>query len=356
MTVADAETHAEQAPAAPERSRKKRVGVIGSLCWDVIHGRDMRAMPIEEWGGISYSLSGLDAALDDDWEIVPILKVGDDLVDKARAFSRSLRHMAADAELLAVPYQTNRVELRYLDDERRSEHLSGGVPGWTWVALKPVLDAARLDALYINFLSGWELDLPTTQMIRAHFAGPIYCDLHMLIMAVQPDGLRVPRPLPDVAAWCACFDVLQVNEDEMQMMAPDPMALAATAMAAGCSCLCVTLGRRGAVYVAAPSVERLTDLPARESINRISTGSRGAVGALGAVRTALIPAVLPRIDGPGDPTGCGDVWGATHFSRLLAGDNFTHAIAAANRAASRNVEHRGASGLANHLRGELSAS
>jgi hypothetical protein len=30
------------------------------------------------------------------------------------------------------------------------------------------------------------------------------------------------------------------------------------------------------------------------------------------------------------------------------------AIAAANQAASRNVEHRGATGLAHHLRGELS--
>jgi hypothetical protein len=334
--------------------------VIGSIVWDVIHGRDRRTVPIEEWGGISYALAGLDAALADDWEIVPVVKVGYDLAEKARAFIRSLRRMAPDAELIEVPVANNRVELRYLDDERRTEHLSGGVPAWTWVALKPVLDAARLDALYINFLSGWELDLPTTQLIRAHLSGPIYCDLHMKIFAVRPDGLRVAQPLPDVAAWCGCFDVLQVNEDEMAMMAPDPMALAATAMAAGCSCLCVTLGKRGAVYVAAPGVESLANIQARDvravNASALLTGSRGALGALGAVRTALVPAVPPRIDGPGDPTGCGDVWGATHFSRLLAGDKFTVAISAANMAASRNVEHRGATGLANHLRGELSAT
>jgi hypothetical protein len=336
---------------------RQRVGVIGSFVWDVLHGRDGRSVPVEEWGGITYSLSALDAALTDDWEIVPLAKVGNDLVDRARLFCRSLRHMASDAELIGVPYPNNRVELRYLDDERRSEHLSGGVPGWTWLGLKPVLDAARCDALYINLLSGWELDLETMQLIRAHFTGPIYCDLHMLIMAVQPDGLRVPRPLPDVAAWCACFDVLQVNEDEMQMMAPDSMSLAATAMAAGVSCLCVTLGKRGAVYVAAPGFERLRDLPARRGHNvALSTSPRGGAGALGALRTGLIPAVAPRIEGPGDPTGCGDVWGATHFSRLLAGDMLTDAIAAANRAASRNVEHRGATGLANHLRGELSTT
>lgn len=337
--------------------RRKRVGVIGTFVWDVIHGRDRRAVPVEEWGGITYSLSGLDAALSDDWEIVPLIKVGSDLAERARAFCRSLRHMAPDAELIEVPQANNRVELRYLDDERRSEYLSGGVPGWSWLGLKPVLEAARLDALYINFLSGWELDLDTTTLVRAHFTGPIYCDLHMLVMAVQADGLRVAKPLPDVSAWCRCFDILQVNEEEMAMMAPDSMALAATAIASGVSCLCVTLGKRGAVYVAAPGVERLSDIERAGAFSpTISTSSRGGGGALGALRTGLVPAVAPRIDGPGDPTGCGDVWGATHFSRLLAGDMLTEAIAAANRAASRNVEHRGATGLANHLRGELSAT
>ena len=218
--------------AAHTEPRKRRVGVIGSFVWDVLHGRDKRSVAVEEWGGITYSLSALDAALPDDWEIVPLARVGDDLVDRARLFCRTLRHMAPDAEIIGVPYPNNRVELRYLDDERRTEHLTGGVPAWTWLGLKTVLDAARLDALYINFLSGWELDLETTQLVRAHFTGPIYCDLHMKIMAVLPDGLRVAQPLPHVAAWCECFDVLQVNEDEMQMMAPDSMALAATAMAA----------------------------------------------------------------------------------------------------------------------------
>jgi sugar/nucleoside kinase (ribokinase family) len=45
--------------------------------------------------------------------------------------------------------------------------------------------------------------------------------------------------------------------------------------------------------------------------------------------------------------------GATYYSRLLAGDNLAEALGAALRAAARNVEHRGASGLAPFLRGEL---
>ncbi|MEO7999020.1 MAG: PfkB family carbohydrate kinase [Gemmatimonadaceae bacterium] len=337
----------------PMRAGKKRLGVIGTFVWDVIHGRDGRSVPVEEWGGITYTLAGLDAALSNEWEIVPIMKVGDDLAEKARIFCKSLRRMAPDAELIGVPHPNQRVTLRYTDAERRTEVLTGGVPAWTWTALKPVLDDAKLDALLVNFLSGWELDLPTMQMLRGHLDIPIYCDLHMLMWAVQSDGRRTLRVLPDVAQWCACFDVLQMNEDEMAMLAPDPLALAATAMAAGTSCLCITLGSQGVVYVAAPGFERLSDRPER---NRISTGSRGGAGGFGAVRTALVPATIAQVDGDGDPTGCGDVWGATHFSRLLAGDMLSEAILAANKAAARNVEHRGATGLAQHLRGELSTT
>jgi hypothetical protein len=47
------------------------------------------------------------------------------------------------------------------------------------------------------------------------------------------------------------------------------------------------------------------------------------------------------------------VWGATHFSRLLAGDSLSDAFLAAHRAAARNVEHSGASHLGAFLRGEL---
>ena len=114
---------------------------------------------MEEWGGITYTMSALDAALPDDWEIVPIMMVGEDLAVRARQFLRTLKHMAPDASLMAVPYPAQRVELRYHSDERRTEHLSGGLPAWSWLALKPLLEEARIDALLINFLSGWELDL-----------------------------------------------------------------------------------------------------------------------------------------------------------------------------------------------------
>lgn len=322
----------------------KRLGVIGTFVWDVIHGWQPRSEPVQEWGGITYSLGALDAALPADWEIVPIMKIGSDLADRARQFITGLRRIARDAALVEVPYPNNRVELRYFSADRRSEYLSGGFPGWTWAGLKPLIDTARLDALYVNFLSGWEIDLDTAVELRRHFRGPMYADLHMLLMGVEPNGLRVPRPISHVREWCGCFDLLQGNEDEIRLMAADPMALAATAMHAGARLLAVTLASRGAVYFAAPGFNSLADLDA----------SRAPQAGTGPVRTELIPA--EHVDNPLDPTGCGDVWGATHFSRLLAGDMLGDAIRAAHHAAARNVEHRGATGLADHLRGKLSVS
>jgi len=322
-------------------TRKKRVGVIGSFVWDVIHGRDPRDAPVEEWGGITYALGALDAALPPEWEFVPILKVGSDLARSAREFVARLDRAAPDAAPIEVPYPNNRVALHCLSDERRCERLSGGVPTWSWLGLKPLL--TNLDALYINLISGFELDLETAQLIRQHFRGPIYSDLHSLLLAVQPDGMRTLQPLPNPAAWCRCFDFIQVNEDEMGMMASDPISLAAIAFAEDVSSIAITLGSRGVVYFAAPGFDRITD------VRRPTLGP-----ATGAIRTAKVPAKIRRRAGPGDPIGCGDVWGATYFSRLLADDKLDTAIDRALDAAARNVDHRGATGLADYLRGELS--
>ncbi|MGQ0538223.1 MAG: carbohydrate kinase family protein [Gemmatimonadaceae bacterium] len=333
-----------RAAGAPHRAR--RVGVIGTFVWDRIYGRGDRGTVVEEWGGITYALGGFDASLGPDWEVVPIVKVGNDLAPQAREFLGTLRRLAPDARPIEVAAPNNRVTLVYSDSDRRSETLTGGVPPWTWLGLKPLL--ADLDALYINLISGFELDLETLQLVRQHFRGPIYCDLHSLVLAVQPDGLRTPQPLPNAGAWMRCVDFAQVNEDEMALMARDPMALAAMAMNAGVQSLVVTLGPRGAVYFVAPTFDDLASLNAARRGAHVSA-------PLGTVRTALLPAIDPDVK-TGDPTGCGDVFGATYFSRLLSGDMFADALQSALRAAAKTYAHRGAARLAFHLRGEISPS
>src|SRR6185437_4265274 len=87
---------------------RRRPGVLGPFVWDEIHGRDPSQAPVQEWGGITYALAGLDAALGDDWEIVPLIKVGSDLAQRARDYLATLRHLAPDAAVIEVPYPNNR--------------------------------------------------------------------------------------------------------------------------------------------------------------------------------------------------------------------------------------------------------
>ena len=240
--------------ASPSRLDAE-VGIIGSLVWDLIYGRDPLAPPVEEWGGIAYALAGLDAALADDWEIVPLIKVGRDLAPEAARFLQTLTHLAPGGRCVEVPVPNNRVTLRYESTERRCERMAGGVPGWTWAELGPMV--RDLDAIYLNFISGFELGLGTAQALRQGFDGPIYADFHSLFLGMQQDGIRVLRPLPDAAAWFGCFDLVQLNEDEMGQLSPDPLSLSAAALAAGVSLLTVTLGPKGAAYVAAPGFDGL---------------------------------------------------------------------------------------------------
>ncbi len=230
-----------------------KLGVVGSLVWDEIHGRDPAAPPVEEWGGVAYALGGLDAALPDDWEIVPLIKVGRDLAPQAADLLRSLGRVGKEARFVEVPVPNNRVVLHYESADRRCERMAGGVPAWTWPELGPMV--RDLDALYVNFISGFELCLGTAQALRQGFHGPIYADVHSLFLGMQHDGYRVLRPLPDAASWFACFDAVQVNEDEMRQLSADPLALSAHVLDAGVSLLVVTLGPRGAAYVAAPGFD-----------------------------------------------------------------------------------------------------
>src|SRR6185503_9397999 len=167
-----------------------------------------------------------------------------------------------------------------------------------------------------------------------------------LFLGMQQDGIRVLRPLPDAPSWFGCFDFVQLNEDEMHQLTADPLTLAAEAMGVGVSLLTVTLGPRGAAYVAAPGFDGLAGGQAVRPSDRPTARPSDPP----TVRSALIPA--PQVDAL-DPTGCGDVFGAAVFARLLAGDTVEPALRHAANLAARNAAFRGASGLSRYLRGEL---
>ncbi len=311
----------------------KRLGALGTMVWDTIHAPDaVGGRPVEEWGGICYGLSAFEAAAPDGWELLPIVKVGANLRERANAYLRGLSRVGSLDGVLTVPEANNEVEIFYGDRARRCERLKGGVPGWTWEELEPL--ARTCDALYVNFIAGWELDLPTAQHVRENHRGPLYCDLHSIFLGVGTGGVREPRPLDEWREWLRCFDLVQVNEDELKLLAhawDDPWQLAADVVGEETKALFVTLGERGAAWVAESGFDGLT--------------SEAGGPRSGSAPAARNTASVPRMVREPDPTGCGDVWGMTCFASLLGGASLRDAAERANELAARSAGHRGASRL-----------
>jgi sugar/nucleoside kinase (ribokinase family) len=299
------------------------------MVWDRIDHPDTPT--VERWGGVAYSLAAATAVLPRGWTVRPLVKVGTDLAGAARSFLDTLPGLEWSG-IVEVPEPTNRVHLRYRDSHHRNERLTGGVRPWRWPELAPHL--SDLDGLYVNLISGFELDLPTAQDLRAAFDGPIYSDLHSLLLGMDDDGRRTPRTLPDREAWLDAFDVVQANETELELVAGDdePGVVARDAVGRGLAAVLVTRGPFGADWYAVGDVSRPWD----------SAASRRAAAS----GTVPVPVPWPA----GDPTGCGDVWGATCFVGLMDGRRLTDAMTEANVVASRNVDHQGAEGLYSHLR------
>ena len=137
-----------------------------------------------------------------------------------------------------------------------------------------------------------------------------------------------------------------MNADEFELLGRatgDPWALAAKIVGPELKLITVTLGPNGAGYIA-DAAFRSDPSYWPDTRYRVATPGPARSGIAHTEGTEVV----------GDPTGCGDVWGATFLARLIGGDQLQSAMIQANRIAARNVEHRGASGLHRHLRGRLS--
>ncbi len=317
----------------------KRLGVLGTFVWDTIWPPGGSERPIEQWGGLAYSLAAFSAVCPPGWTIRPITRIGADLADRAGAFLSSLPSVSWREGLRVVPEPTNRVELRYHDAGERSETLTGGVSSWTWRELSPLLTG--VDALYVNFVSGLEMDLETLRSVRAELQAPIYVDLHSLFLGPPGDGPRQPRRLPDWEQWLECCDAVQLNRVVLGLLGSgggEPPGRLEEIPSHGPLLAVVTEGGEGARYVSR------VDLPSPAVWPQWRQVDPPAMSAIG----RHVPA--PKGPMEGDPTGCGDVWGSVNFAGLLAGYTVPEAIQRAHHAAAAKIETAAISSLSEAIR------
>ncbi len=291
-----------------------RVLIIGEPCIDVIHKAD--GTVYNEHGGISYSVTA-SCLLDDGIETIPVIGLG----RQDRAYFHGLFARLAALDLSAVyesSIPTRRVDLFYEDENKRWECSTQPIKPTPFERIEPFLPA---EGIHVNLISGWDITLETLGKIKT--AAPnchIHLDLHNIVMQHFPDGKRVRGPREDYLAWCDCADTVQLNEDEAEVIdasTQDHRELAEKILGTEAKAVVISLAEKGLLLY--------------EKTN-------------GDNKEHFFPPIQTTVV---DPTGSGDVFGATFLHSVLLGNSYVQAAEAGIQTAVRKVGVAGPGGLIN---------
>lgn len=300
-----------------------RVGVIGTVIDDTIHSATGEV--VHALGGVLYTILPLRAFLPEDVEIVPVLHVGRDIYERVIGVLEPLPNLST-AHIGREECDNNRVELFYRGNGDRTEVATGRVSP---IRLEEVTGLGPVDALILNFISGWELSLATMKGLASTMRTVIHVDLHSLLLGRSADGTRYPRRPYGWKKWLSACKRVQMNAQEAATLTGADLAQSGEELlpslevvsdrihAHGPDVVVITLGERGAFL----SVRENEGAPAREL-------RRGE-----------------RVERIADPTGSGDVFLAAFTASTFLGRGPRDALAFAVRASALSTATRGAEGL-----------
>ena len=306
-----------QAAGFPPGGAMPEVGVIGSINLDTIHHPDGRSS--ESLGGILFTACALAHLGQGRLRTRPFARLPREIEPRVEALLGACPEVSLGG-LRRLDGPGFRCEIRYDRAGRKSERLRGDVPPLA----PPDLPCSNssLDALLVNFITGFELEPDTLRGLRRIVDGPILMDVHSLTLARDAEGRRHPRPPPSWPLWASMADLVQMNELEARTLgapAEELQEWAVSLLDLGPKVAVITLGERGALCA-----WRASD---------------------GGVRRLRRPAQAVPEGLPVDPTGCGDVFLAAMAAGLLAGGTVPQALDRAIRAASRNCTLTGIESL-----------
>ena len=284
------------------------VGVIGSINLDTIYHPDGRCC--ESLGGILFTACALAHLGRGRFRTRLLARLSREIEPRVEPVLRACPALALDG-LMRLNGPGYRCEIRYDQLGRKSERLRGDVPPLESADLAPWMSS--MDALLVNFITGFELDLETLGQLRQTLRGPVLMDFHSLTLARDAEGRRHLRPPSSWPQWASLADVLQMNQEEARALGAPEEGLgdwAASLLDLGPKVAVITLGEQGVL-----SAWRTPE---------------------GGVRGVRLPAAPVAEGQPVDPTGCGDVFLAAMAVGLLTGRTVEQALNQATRAAARN--------------------
>lgn len=228
-----------------------KICILGSINYDEIILPDSQKR--EGVGGIIYNVLPLAYLFKENATIQPVTNIGEDKIDDVLNLLKTYKNIDVTG-IKITPDGTNRVELFYRSGGQRDEILNLKSKQIVYEDVLPYLDA---NIILINFITGMDLTLQTIKKIRNNSTALLILDVHSLTLGINSKGKRYLQPIQNWYEWIENFDVIQVNEQELNMLVNkmvrfrkrDFMKVAIKILNHGPRVLLVTYGERGARVV-----------------------------------------------------------------------------------------------------------
>jgi len=193
------------------------------------------------------------------------------------------------------------VKLNVYDDKERDETYSNIAQN----LILPMNVLNKFNGIFINMITGFDINLKQMEEVRKEFNGLIYFDVHTFSRGVRDDMKRNFRRIPAFDKWVKNIDILQVNEEEIQTISDEnnEINIVREMFSYGIKILVVTKDEHGA---------RAYFIEEKE------------------IKSVFISAIKVKVH---NKVGCGDVFGAVFFYNYIRKADIIDSLMAANFAA-----------------------
>ncbi|MCH8034965.1 MAG: carbohydrate kinase family protein [Bacteroidetes bacterium] len=193
------------------------------------------------------------------------------------------------------------VKLTVYDNKERDETYSN----ITQNLILPMNELNKFDGIFINMVTGFDINLKQMEEVRKEFNGLIYFDVHTFSRGVSNDMRRNFRRISGFDKWAKNIDILQVNKEEIQTISDEnnEIDIVREMFSYGIKILIVTKDKHGA---------RAYFIEERE------------------IKSVFISAIKVKVL---NKVGCGDVFGAVIFYNYIRKVDIIDSLMAANLAA-----------------------